>query len=242
MHVVREMSAHGWQSARLERLEAVRAELGGAFWPRQYSNPGNPAAYRTLATELLADLRHVDILVGAVGSGGSLCGTARALRQEMPGLRVVGVDCVGSVLFGQPDQPGRLQSGLGNSLVPANLDYSQIDEVHWLNDLEAFSATRRLAAEQQIFGGNTSGSVYLALRHVTAMADADVVAVGIFPDRGDRYAGTVYDDQHWERHGLDLDGADVRSEPERVSFGTPVSSWSCSAVPARTGGATCPDA
>ena len=226
VEVVPKMSAHGWQSARLERLEQLRAELGGAFWPRQYSNPQNPAAYRTLAAELITDLGQVDVLVGAVGSGGSLCGTARALREYLPDLWVVGVDCVGSVLFGQPDEPKRLQSGLGNSMHPPNLDHSQIDEVHWLNDREAFASARALAGEQQIFAGNTSGSVYRVLRHVAAGLPAGATAVGIFPDRGDRYASTVYDEDHWREHRLHEQPD--RTEPVRVPYGEQVRGWSCS--------------
>lgn len=231
VHVVRQMTAHGWQSARLERLEMLRAELAGAFWPRQYSNPQNPAAYRGLAEELLADLCHFDVLVGSVGSGGSLCGTASALREKLPDLWVVGIDCVGSVLFGQPDQPRRLQSGLGNSLVPANLDHGQINEVHWLNDREAFSSTRQLAREQQIFGGNTSGSVYRVLRQVVEGLGSGARAVGILPDRGDRYVETVYSDAHWAEHAL-VEQPD-RVKPARVRYGEPVSSWSYSYLPAR---------
>ncbi|WP_249374943.1 hypothetical protein [Streptomyces sp. I05A-00742] len=68
-------------------------------------------------------------------------------------LRVIGVDAVGSALCGRPDQPGRKQSGIGNSLIPGNLDYAQIDEVHWLNDREAFAATRALARDKGIFAG-----------------------------------------------------------------------------------------
>jgi cysteine synthase A len=224
--VVPRMSAHGWQSARLERLDQVRRELGESFWPRQYSNPQNPAAYRALADELVLDLGGVDVLVGAVGSGGSLCGTARMLRRTNQDLRVVGVDCVGSVLFGQPDQPHRLQSGLGNSLIPPNLDHSLIDEVHWLNDREAYESTRRLAREQQIFAGNTSGSVYRVLTHVAAGLPASTRVVGILPDRGDRYAETVYSDEHWKRHQLQ-DQPD-REAPALVDYGEPVSAWSYS--------------
>ncbi|XKK38576.1 pyridoxal-phosphate dependent enzyme [Nocardiopsis sp. ARC36] len=101
-----------------------------------------------------------------MGSGGSLCGTARVLKERCPGLRVVGVDCAGSVLFGQADVPQRLQSGLGNSLHPRNLDLSVIDEAHWLSDAEAFTSTLELAREQGIFAGNTSGSVYRVMRMV----------------------------------------------------------------------------
>ncbi|MEV7557454.1 pyridoxal-phosphate dependent enzyme [Streptomyces sp. NPDC089795] len=202
VHVVEAMTSHGWQSARLERLAELLDELPGAFWPQQYTNPDNPGAYRTLAGELLADLGRFDTLVGAVGSGGSLCGTSRALRESLPALHVVGVDCVGSALFGQPDVPQRLQSGLGNSLLPKNLDRTLIDEVHWLNDHEAFAATWDLAREQQIFGGNTSGSVYRVLTGLADRAEPGTRIVGILPDRGDRYADTVYNDEHWDEHRL----------------------------------------
>ncbi|TQM85420.1 cysteine synthase A [Saccharothrix saharensis] len=224
VHVVEAMTSHGWQSARLERLERLMADLPGAFWPQQYSNPDNPGAYRKLAREVLDDLGSVDVLVGSVGSGGSLCGTSRALRESLPELHVVGVDCVGSALFDQPDEPRRLQSGLGNSLLPKNLDRTLVDEVHWLNDHEAFAATRALAAEQQIFAGNTSGSVYRVLTDVASRAEPGTRIVGIFPDRGDRYADTVYSDEYWAASGLtDLAAADA---PEQVDYGTEVDRWS----------------
>ncbi|WP_228688185.1 pyridoxal-phosphate dependent enzyme [Amycolatopsis keratiniphila] len=230
VHVVDSMVGGSWQSARLTRLADLRAELPGAFWPRQYANPRNPAAYRALADELLADLGGLDVLVGAVGSGGSLCGTARALRETLPGLRVIGVDATGSVLFDQPDRPGRTQSGLGNSLRPDNLDPTVIDEVHWLGDREAFAATRELAAEQQIFGGNTSGSVYHVLRWLARTAPG-VRAVGILPDRGDRYVDSVYNDGFWAERGLLAE--DVSAEPAEVPYGTVVRSWSRSRLPVR---------
>ncbi|MEU0677217.1 pyridoxal-phosphate dependent enzyme [Streptomyces sp. NPDC006172] len=224
VHIVEAMTSHGWQSARLERLAELMAELPGAFWPQQYTNPDNPGAYRDLARELLDDLGHIDALVGAVGSGGSLCGTGRALRETLPAVRVVGVDCVGSSLFGQPDLPQRLQSGLGNSLLPKNLDRSLVDEVHWLNDHEAFAATRELAREQQIFGGNTSGSVYRVLGDLARRAEPGSRIVGILPDRGDRYADTVYSDEHWDDHGLRA--LPTPQRPAVVPAGTTVGSWS----------------
>ncbi|MEU6788766.1 cysteine synthase family protein [Nonomuraea angiospora] len=224
VHIVDRMGEGGWQRARLNRLDQLMRDLPGAYWPRQYSNPQNPAAYEGLAQELLDDCGRIDVLVGAVGSGGSLCGTARALRERLPGLRVVAVDCVGSMLFGQPDEPTRLQSGLGNSLFPANLDLSVIDEVHWLNDHEAFEATRRLAREQMIFGGNSSGSVYQVLCHLGGCEPSGTRVVGIFPDRGDRYHANIYSDGFWDQHRL---AALPRGEqPQLVSPDTPVRSWS----------------
>ncbi|MEV7028249.1 pyridoxal-phosphate dependent enzyme, partial [Kitasatospora sp. NPDC093558] len=223
-HIVEAMTGTGWQGARLELLAQLRAELPGAFWPDQYGNPDNPAGYRALAAELLDDLGEFDVLVGSVGSGGSLCGTARQLRTTLPELRVIGVDSVGSVLFGQPDRPGRKQSGLGNSLMPGNLDRRLIDEVHWLNDLEAFTATRDLAREQQIFAGNTSGSVYRLLRHLAADAAPGTRIVGILPDRGDRYTRTIYDDGYWTENRIDQQAtvdAPVTITPDRIA-----ESWS----------------
>jgi cysteine synthase A len=224
VHVVSTMTDTGWQGARLELLHELMRELPGAFWPRQYTNPDNPRAYLDLAAEIERDLGCVDVLVGAVGSGGSLCGSTRAMRQTMPGLRSVGVDCVGSILFDQADDLTRLQSGLGNSLLPNNLDRRVIDEVHWLNDHEAFEATRALAREQQIFAGNTSGSVYRVLQDVAARAKPGSRVVGIFPDRGDRYTSTVYSDAYWAEHKVaDLPRA---TTPAAVEYGTPVHQWS----------------
>lgn len=224
VHVVKAMTAQGWQSARLERLADLMRDLPDAWWPQQYSNPDNPAAYRGLAAELLDDLGTVDVLVGSVGSGGSLCGTSAALLEHLPDLKVVGVDCVGSVLFGQPDLATRKQSGLGNSLYPDNIDYRLLDEVHWLSDDEAFDATKSLAREQKIFAGNTSGSVYRVLTHLAARSAPGTRLVGIMPDRGDRYADTVY------RHEA---AGPIAAAPTEVTFGAIVHNWSYAAIPRR---------
>ncbi|WP_211303036.1 pyridoxal-phosphate dependent enzyme [Allonocardiopsis opalescens] len=225
VHVVAEMNGAGWQGARLEQVDRLLERMPDAFYPRQYSNPNNPAAYAALAEELLADLESVDVLVGSVGSGGSLCGTVRALRRAGRRVRAVAVDSVGSVLFGaQPDRPGRLQSGLGNSLHVLNVDHAVIDEVHWLNDREAFLGTRELAAEQQLFAGNTAGSVYRILRQVVAEAPPGSTVVGILPDRGDRYVETVYDDAYWAAKGVDA--LEVADAPKPVRYGEAVTGWS----------------
>jgi len=234
VEVVPRMTEGGWQGARLARLAELMAELPGAFWPQQYSNPDNPAAYRQLAGELVDELGTVDVLVGSVGSGGSMCGTTRALRHREPSLWAVGVDSVGSALFDQPDVPGRLQSGLGNSLLPKNLDRTVIDEIHWLNDREAFEATRALVREQQIFAGNTSGSVYRVLTDVARRARAGSRVVGLFPDRGDRYAATIYDDDYWAQHQIDR--LPLATVPRPVPYGAEVRSWSRAQLTERPGG------
>ena len=223
VHIVDRMSEHGWQGARLEKLHQLLKEYPGAFWPRQYSNEENPRSYKELAQELLEDVGSVDVLVGSVGSGGSLCGTAREIKKKCPSLLVVAVDAAGSVIFGQPDRPQRRQSGLGNILVPANVDKSCIDIIHWLNDAEAFQATACLAQDEQIFAGNSSGSTYRVARWLSACFPAGQNIVAILPDRGDRYYNTVYNPEYL---AAGPPAGHLPVEPRKVAYGTPVDSWS----------------
>lgn len=223
IHIVKKMSQHGWQSARLEKLAELMDRYPDAYWLRQYENPENPNSYQLLAEELLQDLQTVDILVGSVGSGGSLCGTARALKRMGMEPKVVAVDAVGSVLFQQPDKPTRLQGGLGNSLHPANVDYTTIDEVHWLNDNEAFAATLELARTEKIFAGNSSGSVYAVACWLSQQVEAGTSIVAIFPDRGDRYYQTIYNESYRLEKGVVLSPLPT---PEEVPYGTEVQQWS----------------
>src|SRR6185369_9007521 len=146
----------GWQSSRLRRLREVITATPRAVWMRQYDSPSNPRAYASVAQSLAEALPNLRALVATVGSGGSLCGIGRVLREFVPDLRIVAVDAVGSVLFNQPNGP-RAQSGNGNSIIPGNVDYDVIDEVHWVSDGEAFAACRELARRSGIFAGGSSG-------------------------------------------------------------------------------------
>lgn len=135
----------GWQQARRERVLELLAVHPGSWCPDQYSNPDNVAGYKSLALELLEQLDRVDVLVCSVGTGGHSAGVAQVLRQHYPDMRLVGVDAVGSTIFGQPARP-RLMRGLGSSIFPANVDYDAFDEVHWLAPDEVVRACRALAA------------------------------------------------------------------------------------------------
>ncbi|MEA2603217.1 MAG: hypothetical protein QOF89_4209 [Acidobacteriota bacterium] len=221
----------GWQLSRLKRLREVIAANPGAFWPRQYDSPDNAGAYEdTLARELLADLGPgLAAIVGSVGSGGSLCGTGRALRRELPDLRIVAVDAVGSALFHQPDRK-RLQSGHGNSIIPGNLDYRLLDEVHWVADGEAFCACRELARREGIVAGGSSGASYLVASWVATQVAADRDVVVLLPDRGDRYFETVYSDPFLRDHGLW--GQVAAAAPQSIRYGVDVAErWSHAELP-----------
>lgn len=224
LEIVTEMTQLGWQSARLDRLDEILKENKEAFCPRQYENSDNPNAYESLADEALEELGHIDILVASVGSGGSLCGTARALRKVNPDLRVVAVDAVGSVIFNQPDIPGRLQGGHGNSVIPKNVDFSIIDEVHWLNDEECYAANLELAKCEKLFAGNSSAASYAVSRFLSSRCSEETNILTIFPDRGDRYYKTVYNEEYRKEKGMT--NLYLPEQPKKVSYGTTVTSWS----------------
>ncbi|SCD35135.1 cysteine synthase A [Streptomyces sp. Termitarium-T10T-6] len=190
----------GYQEARLKRLAEIRAERPDSFCPEQYDNPDNPASYTVVAEHFERALGGVDCLVGPVGSGGSMCGTVGALRSGGRPVTAIGVDTDHSVLFGQPDGARTLR-GLGNSLMPGNLDHRAFDEVHWCTAAEAYAATRRLHARHALFQGPTSGAAYLAARWWAA-AHPDARVVVMLPDEGYRYQETVYDDGWLASHGF----------------------------------------
>ena len=195
----------GYQQARLEVLERVLASNPGSFCPRQYSNPHNPGSYAPCAEQLVHAAGAVDCLVGTVGSGGSVCGISSYLRLLFPELTVVGVDTHRSVIFGQSDAGGgRKLRGLGNSLMPQNVDHTAFDLVHWVGAAEAFRATRQLHREHALFAGPTSGAAYL-VADWWARENPDSLTVVVFPDEGYRYQDTVYDDAWLEAQGLRLD-------------------------------------
>jgi cysteine synthase len=206
VQVVREPGpTGGFQQARLEVLEQVLAAHPGSFCPRQYSNPNNPESYAPCAELLAYAAGGVDCLVGTVGSGGSMCGISSYLRLLSPELTVVGVDTHRSVIFGQSDAGGgRLLRGLGNSLMPPNVDHAAFDLVHWVGAAEAFHATRRLHREHALFMGPTSGAAYL-VADWWARENPDGLAAVVLPDEGYRYQDTVYDDAWLDARGVRLD-------------------------------------
>ncbi|WP_422752180.1 PLP-dependent cysteine synthase family protein [Micromonospora sp. WMMD708] len=192
--------AGGWQQARLDRLREVLARIPDAYWPDQYHNPDNVAGYRGLAEELTGQVEAVDVLVCSVGTGGHSAGLGRALRRYWPGMRLVGVDTVGSTIFGQPARP-RLMRGLGSSIFPRNVDYAAFDEVHWVGPVEAVDTCRRLARAAFVTGGWSTGAVARVAAWVCRMQPGARV-VTIFPDGPHRYLDSIFDDAYCARHGL----------------------------------------
>ena len=204
----------GYQKARLRRVRGLIAEDPGLWWVNQYDNPANALGYAGFAERILYNIGRVDVVVGAVGSGGSVCGTASTLRTVNPGLQVVGVDTFGSVLFGQEDRVRRLR-GLGNSLLPQNLDHTAFDEVHWVTAAEAYLASRVLHRETSLFCGGTSGAAWLVARYIAAIYP-DKSVLFICADDGNRYIDTVYSDSYLKENGFTL--AELPAAPTEVDM------------------------
>lgn len=199
--VDRPASEGGWQAARIARLREVLSRMPEAYWPDQYNNPDNAAGYASMAAELCGQLDHLDILVCSVGTGGHSAGLVGPLRRRWPRLKVIGVDSVGSAIFGQPARP-RLMRGLGSSIHPRNVAHHAFDEVHWVGPAEAVDACRRLARTSFVSGGWSTGAVALVSAWA-ARVEAGAVVATVFPDGPHRYLGTVYDDDFCHTHGLD---------------------------------------
>ena len=202
----------GYQRARLDRLHEICVENPDSWWLNQYDNPANVESYESCAEQLARSLGQIDCLVGSVGSGGSLCGIGRHLRSLFGDLRIIGVDTFNSVLFGQEDGQRSLR-GLGNSLIPANLDHTLVDEIHWVTAAEAYTATRLLHRQSTLFRGGTSGAAWLVAKHYSRL-HPDERVVCIMPDDGTRYTGDIYNDDYLKEHHLWLDS--LPAEPRMV--------------------------
>lgn len=203
----------GWQEARLCRVQELLREQPGAWSPDQYNNPDNVAAYETLALELAAQLGRVDVLVCSVGTGGHSAGIVRVLRALYPDLYLVGVDAIGSTVFGQPARP-RLMRGLGSSIYPRNVLYSAFDEVHWVAPGEAVWAARRLGKRRYATGGWSVGAVGLVSSWLARTRPAYTRIAAVFPDGPQRYFDTIYNDDWCQERGL-LD-AEPAPRPDEI--------------------------
>lgn len=191
----------GWQQARTQRVQEILATDPHAWHPDQYNNPDNVEAYRGLAVELNDQLGSVDVLVCSVGTGGHSAGVARVLREFNPGLQLIGVDTVGSTIFGQRATT-RLMRGLGSSIFPGNVDYGAFNEVHWVAPADAVWACRTLAATHYASGGWSVGAVALVAGWAARNSDPGTTVAAIFPDGPQRYFDTVYNDDYCRTHGL----------------------------------------
>ncbi|WP_260464126.1 cysteine synthase family protein [Burkholderia sp. Bp8963] len=185
--------------------ERMAADDPDSIWTEQHNNPANGNGYRGLALELRDTLgERIDYLVGSVGTGGSLFGTARELRATGPVPRVVGVEPVGSIAFGG-EGGSYYQSGTGTppgAEIGALVDYALLDEGVKVTDAAAFNTARYLARKKSLLvGGSAGGVIWHALKMFDALPP-DSTLVVLVCDGGEKYLDTVFNDE-W-MHERDL--------------------------------------
>lgn len=177
----------------LKKADELAAENPNYFIPQQFKNPANPAVHRrTTAEEIWRDTDgQVDIFVGGVGTGGTITGVAEVIKPRKPEFKVIAVEpSASAVLSGKPRGPHPIQ-GLGAGFVPDVLRTDLIDEIIQVENNDAVTMTRRLAREEGVFAGISSGAaVWAALQVARRPENAGKMIVTVLPSTGERYLST----------------------------------------------------
>jgi cystathionine beta-synthase len=183
--------------------DRLAEEIPGAYKPDQYSNQGNPDAhYQTTGPEIWEQTGgELDAVVISVGTGGSVTGTARYLKEQNPDLLVVGADPEGSIYSGGPVHP-YLVEGIGKDTFPASFDPAVVDEYVRVSDRDSFLMTRRLAREEGILAGGSGGTSVYAMLEVAKRFGPDATILTTIPDGGRGYLSKVFDDNWMLEHGF----------------------------------------
>ena len=197
-------------SSRLER------EVPNSWKPNQYDNLSNSQAhYESTGPEIWEQTDgKVTHLVAGVGTGGTISGIARYLKEKNPAIKVLGIDTYGSV-FKKYKETGEfdkneifpyITEGIGEDFLPANVDFSLIDHFEKVTDKDAALMTREIARKEGIFAGNSTGSAIAGVIQMKDMFKEGDVVVVIFPDHGTRYLGKMYNEDWLRDRGFLKDG------------------------------------
>ena len=191
----------------------LNKEIPNSFYPNQYDNLSNTAAhYETTGPEIWKDTEgKITHYVATVGTGGSMCGTARYLKEQNPSLVTIGIDTYGSVfkkyketgIFDENEIYPYLTEGFGEDILPKNVDFDVIDHFIKVTDKDGAIAARRLSRDEGLFVGWSSGSaLHGALEYARQHLKESDVMVILLPDHGTRYLAKVYNDQWMKDHGF----------------------------------------
>ncbi len=192
------------------KAREIAASTPGAYFPDQHNNRENSEAhYFTTGPEIWQQMAgRIDYFVAGIGTGGTICGVARYLKEQDPSIRVIAVDPEGSVFFdhfhsGRRVEPGTyLIEGLGDEEIIGCPDFDLIDDMYRVTDRAAFRAARGLARREAILGGGSSGAALWGVRELARRLDAPARIVTVFPDSGTRYLSTIYNDAWMKERGF----------------------------------------
>ncbi len=187
--------------ARIRRVGELLRQIPNAYWTNQYGNPDNSLAHaETTMKEIGERLGPIDYLFCGVSSCGTIRGCMEYIRGRQWPTRIVAVDAAGSVIFGGTKGPRRFP-GLGAGITPGLHRQDIADDVVYVTDSDCVRGCRELLWHESILAGASSGGVVAAIRAMRDRIAKGAVCVAILPDRGERYLGTVYNDD-WVRQEL----------------------------------------
>jgi cystathionine beta-synthase len=181
----------------------LASEIPNSFCPDQYTNMGNPQShYETTGPEIYKDTNgKITHFFACVGTGGTISGVGKFLKEKNKNIKVIGVDPIGSILYdyfktGKITQPRVYKvEGIGEDFIPKTLDFSVIDDMVQISDKEAFEFTRKLVRLEGVLAGGSSGAVLAGfIKYKDKLKKGDL-AVLLFPDSALRYVGKIFNDQ-----------------------------------------------
>lgn len=189
----------------IRKAEELLLEHPDYFMPQQFNNPANPEIHRrTTALELLRQFKNIDAFVAGVGTGGTITGVGEVLKDKMKGVRVYAVEPAASPVISGGEPGYHKIQGIGAGFIPAVLNMQIYDEVIKVTDEDAALYTRRLALEEGILVGISSGAACCAALKIARELGKGHVVVTIFPDKGEHYLSTdIFGDRQWMQSSKD---------------------------------------
>jgi N-(2-amino-2-carboxyethyl)-L-glutamate synthase len=186
--------------ARINRVQELLRATPNSFWPDQYSNINNPKAHHQTMREIVSELgERVDYIFCATSTCGTVRGCAEYVRDQNLNTKVIAVDAVGSVIFGQKPAK-RLIPGHGAAVRPKLHQDELVDRCVHVTDLDCVIGCRRLVRDEAILAGGSSGAVVMAVDHIKEEILSGSTCAVILADRGERYLDTIYSDSWVEEH------------------------------------------